>query len=107
MLIKFTIAGKLQVVRLTSQITPLQKKKKEETELVDKKTKHFWKRNIKRKLLPAGALACELLPALMLGRVCVFSGPSGTCKACVPSENAGFTKSSGLEAIRGIVEDWI
>jgi hypothetical protein len=55
-------------------------------------------------LLP---LLCEAAPDLILGSVCIFIGPSADCMSKEPSGRAGFTSSSGLEGIRGIVDDWM
>lgn len=55
-------------------------------------------------LLP---LLCKAAPDLILGSVCIFIGPSADCMTREPSGRAGFTSSSGLEGIRGIVDDWM
>lgn len=61
-------------------------------------------RGWKRPVLP---LVWEAAPDRMLGSVCTLSGPSGACMAKEPSGRAGFTRSSGLEGTRGIVDDWM
>lgn len=43
----------------------------------------------------------------MLGSVWTFMGPSAGCMAKGPSGRAGFTSSSGLGGIRGMVDDWM
>ena len=43
----------------------------------------------------------------MLGSVWTFMGPSEACMAPGPSGRAGFTRSSGRDGIRGIVDDWM
>lgn len=50
---------------------------------------------------------CDVAPDLILGSVCTLMGPSDACVAKEPSGNAGFTRSSGREGIRGMVEDWM
>lgn len=51
--------------------------------------------------------ACDAAPDRMLGSVWTFRGPSAGCVAKEPSGTAGFTSSSGLGGIRGMVDDWM